>query len=47
MAQLRMDGDTASEAEGDAIIEALELGPRCPHISDYSFYPGPGQHPSA
>ncbi|WP_079406128.1 bacteriocin immunity protein [Streptomyces sp. 3211] len=47
LVQLLMDGNTASEAEGDAIIEALELRLRCPHISDYIFYPGPGQHPSA
>ncbi|MFD9336444.1 e9imm peptide [Streptomyces sp. NPDC060028] len=42
-----MDGDTATEGEGSTIIEALELGLRCPHVSDYIFYPGPGQHPSA
>ncbi|MCX5407539.1 e9imm peptide [Streptomyces sp. NBC_00335] len=36
-----------TEAEGGAILEALERGLRCPHISDYTFYPGPGRHPSA
>ncbi|MFI8501213.1 bacteriocin immunity protein [Streptomyces sp. NPDC085524] len=47
LVQLVMDGGTASEAEDDAIIEALELSLRCPHISDYIFYPDPGQEPSA
>ncbi|MFE2327335.1 bacteriocin immunity protein [Streptomyces sp. NPDC059385] len=47
LVQQLMNGDTASEAEGDAIIEALKLGLRCPHVSDYIFYPGPGREPSA
>lgn len=47
LVQQLMDGAPASEAEGDAIVEALELGLRCPHVSDYIFYPGPGQNPSA
>ncbi|MFF3211086.1 bacteriocin immunity protein [Streptomyces sp. NPDC002886] len=47
LVQQLMDGDIATEDEGSEIIEALELGLRCPHVSDYIFYPGPGQHRSA
>lgn len=47
LVQRLMDGAPVTEAEGDGIVEALELGLRCPHVSDYIFYPGPGQNPSA
>nr|WSX50731.1 bacteriocin immunity protein [Streptomyces sp. NBC_00974] len=47
LVQQLTDGDIASEDEGSEIIEALERGLRCPHVSDYIFYPGADQQPSA
>ncbi|MFB7977187.1 e9imm peptide [Streptomyces vinaceus] len=47
LVQLLMDGGTASEAEDDSIVEALQRGLRCPHIIDYIFHPGPGPEPTA
>ncbi|MFF1338118.1 e9imm peptide [Streptomyces sp. NPDC058290] len=48
LVQLLMDGGTSCEAaEDDSIIEALQLGLRCPHIIDYIFHPAPGPEPTA
>lgn len=36
----------ADEAEGDEILDALERGLVCPHISDYIYWgPAPGPSP--
>lgn len=38
-------GDTG-EAEADEILDALERGLGCPHISDYVYWPLPGSDPT-
>ncbi|MGW0643460.1 MULTISPECIES: bacteriocin immunity protein [Streptomyces] len=38
-------GDT-SEAEADEILDALERGLACPHISDYIYWPPPSFEPT-
>ncbi|MFJ9885755.1 e9imm peptide [Streptomyces sp. NPDC091287] len=38
--------DGADEAEADEILDALERGLACPHISDYIYWgPDPGPSP--
>ncbi|MFF8793101.1 e9imm peptide [Streptomyces globisporus] len=38
-------GDTG-EAEADEILDALERGLACPHISDYIYWPLPDSDPT-
>ncbi|MEV0745812.1 e9imm peptide [Streptomyces sp. NPDC050273] len=38
LVQRLLDGDIASEAEGDEILDALCCGLGCPHISDYIYW---------
>ncbi|MGW6579072.1 e9imm peptide [Streptomyces globisporus] len=38
-------GDTG-EAEADEILDALERGLACPHISDYIYWPLPDSDPA-
>ncbi|MYV63707.1 e9imm peptide [Streptomyces sp. SID4931] len=38
-------GDTG-EGEADEILDALERGLGCPHISDYVYWPLPGSDPT-
>ncbi|MEU9201419.1 e9imm peptide [Streptomyces sp. NPDC048332] len=38
LVQRLLDGDTASEAEGDEILDALCRGLACPHLSDYIYW---------
>ncbi|MET8631421.1 e9imm peptide [Streptomyces sp. NPDC004680] len=38
LVQRLVNGDTANEAEDSDILEALERGLGCPHISDYIFW---------
>ena len=32
-----LEGDYADEAEGDALVDALERGLACPHVGDYIY----------
>ncbi|WP_371612583.1 e9imm peptide [Streptomyces clavifer] len=38
LVQRLLDGDIASEAQGDEILDALHRGLACPHISDYIYW---------
>ncbi|MFC9477890.1 e9imm peptide [Streptomyces griseus] len=38
LVQRLLDGDTASEAEGDQILGVLHRGLACPHLSDYIYW---------
>ncbi|MEU1435008.1 e9imm peptide [Streptomyces sp. NPDC005786] len=38
LVQRLLDGDIASEAEGDEILDALHRGLACPHISDHIYW---------
>ncbi|MFE9818519.1 e9imm peptide [Streptomyces sp. NPDC005773] len=38
LVQRLLSGDLASEAEGAEILDALERGLACPHISDYIYW---------
>ncbi|WP_327245565.1 e9imm peptide [Streptomyces sp. NBC_01320] len=38
LVQRLLTGDLASEAEGNEILDALERGLACPHISDYIYW---------
>ncbi|MET9587668.1 e9imm peptide [Streptomyces sp. NPDC006539] len=38
LVQRLLTGDLASEAEGDEILDALERGLACPHVSDYIYW---------
>ncbi|MFJ6432145.1 e9imm peptide [Streptomyces sp. NBC_00341] len=36
--QRLLEGDIASEAEGDQILDTLHRGLACPHISEYIYW---------
>ncbi|MEU9618153.1 e9imm peptide [Streptomyces sp. NPDC048155] len=38
LAQRLMEADTATEVEADEILDALQRGLTCPHVSDYIFW---------
>lgn len=38
LVQRLLDGDIASEADGDELLDALCRGLGCPHISDYIYW---------
>ncbi|MFD7715429.1 e9imm peptide [Streptomyces sp. NPDC059814] len=38
LVQRLLDGNIASEAEGDEILDALHRGLACPHLSDYIYW---------
>ncbi|MFE6187181.1 e9imm peptide [Streptomyces sp. NPDC056465] len=38
LVQRLLSGDLASEAESAEILDALERGLACPHISDYIYW---------
>ncbi|MDX3379573.1 e9imm peptide [Streptomyces sp. ME02-6991-2A] len=38
LVQRLLNADDVGEAEGDEIVEALERGLACPHISDYIYW---------
>ncbi|WP_143660825.1 bacteriocin immunity protein [Streptomyces sp. st140] len=40
------DSGETGEAETDEILDALERGLGCPHISDYIYWPLPGSAPT-
>ncbi|MFI7893562.1 e9imm peptide [Streptomyces sp. CACIS-1.16CA] len=44
--RLLNDTDDITEAEADEILDALERGLACPHISDYVYWPLPGSDPT-
>ncbi|MGW3643199.1 e9imm peptide [Streptomyces sp. NPDC005166] len=38
LVQLLLNADVADEAEGEEILDALQRGLACPHISDYIYW---------
>ncbi|KAA6199441.1 e9imm peptide [Streptomyces parvus] len=44
--RLRAESGETGEAEVDEILDALERGLACPHISDYVYWPLPGTDPT-
>ncbi|MEV7638387.1 e9imm peptide [Streptomyces rubiginosohelvolus] len=44
--RLLNDSGETGEAEADEILDALERGLACPHISDYVYWPLPDSDPT-